>query len=101
MVVRTAPSNAYVVEARRRVGLGSNCCKEGVLVYTVDSQVSNGGGPVLVQRAAEDVPGEEQNRCGTLYNAPYTTGQTFEDANVRVTVTAATPLRSRSRSQRK
>lgn len=93
VVVRTAPSNAYVIEARRKVGLDGNLCKEGVLVYTVDSQVSNGGGPVVVQRAAEDVPGEEQNRCGTLYNAPYVSGQTFEDANVKVTVTAATPLR--------
>ena len=93
VVVRTAPSTAYVVEARRRLGLDSNLCKEGVLVYTVDSQVSNGGGPVLIQRAAEDVPGEELNRCDTLYNAPYVLGQTFEDANVRVTVTAATPIR--------
>ena len=94
VVVRTGPSNAYVVEARRRLGLDANLCKEGVLVYTVDSQVSNGGGPVLIQRAAEDVPGEEQNRCGTLYNAPYVQGQTFEDANVRVTVSSATALRS-------
>lgn len=93
VVVRTAPSNAYVVEARRRVGLDSNLCKEGVLVYTVDSQVSNGGGPIQVQRAAEHASEEERNRCGTLYNAPYLPGQTFEDANVRVTVSADSGIR--------
>lgn len=93
VVVRTAPSTAYVVEARRRLGLDGNLCKEGVLVYTVDSQVSNGGGPILIQRAAEDVPGEELNRCDTLYNAPYLPGQTFADANVRVTVSAASAIR--------
>ena len=86
VVVRTAPSFAYVVEARRKLGLDANLCKEGVLVYTVDSQVDNGGGPILIQRAAEDVPGEERDRCGTLYNAPFQPGQTFEDGNVKVSV---------------
>jgi M6 family metalloprotease-like protein len=86
VVVRTGASNAYVVEVRRKIGLDANICREGVLVYTVDSQVDNGGGPIRVQRAAEDLPGEERQRCGTLYNAPFDVGQTFEDASVRVTV---------------
>ncbi|CAN5285051.1 M6 family metalloprotease domain-containing protein [soil metagenome] len=90
IVVRTTPTQAYVVEARRKLGLDSNLCKEGVLVYTVDSQVENGGGPIRVQRAAEDVPGEERNRCDTLYNAPFQPGQTFEDASVKVSVLATT-----------
>ena len=85
-VVRTSPTQAYVVEARRRIGLDDNLCKEGVLVYSVDSQVENGGGPVRIQRAAEDVPGEERNRCGTLYNAPFQPGQAFEDGAVKVAV---------------
>lgn len=89
VLVRVTPTQAYVVEARRKLGLDENLCREGVLVYTVDSQVDNGGGPVRIHRAAEDVPGEEQIRCGTLYNAPFQPGQTFEDANVRVSVLAS------------
>ncbi len=90
VVVRTTPTQAYVIEARRKLGLDSNLCKEGVLVYTVDSQVENGGGPIQVQRAAEDVPGDERNRCDTLYNAPFQPGQTFEDANVKVSALSST-----------
>ena len=86
VVVRTSPSWAYVVEARRRIGLDGNICHEGVLVYTVDSQVDNGGGPIRLQRAAEDVPGQMEQQCGLLYNAPFQVGQTFEDANIRLTV---------------
>lgn len=86
VVVRTSPSWAYVVEARRRIGLDGNICHEGVLVYTVDSQVDNGGGPIRLFRAAEDVTSQEQQQCGLLYNAPFQVGQTFEDANIRVTV---------------
>jgi M6 family metalloprotease-like protein len=86
VVIRTAPSFAYVVETRRNIGLDGNLCREGVLIYTVDSQVDNGGGPVVVQRAGEDVPGPERDRCGTLYNAPFQPGQTFSDANVRISV---------------
>ncbi len=86
VVVRTSPSWAYVVEARRRIGLDGNICHEGVLVYTVDSQVDNGGGPIRLFRAAEDVPGQVQQQCGILYNAPFQVGQTFEDASIRLTV---------------
>ena len=89
VVVRTTPTQAFVVEARRKLGLDANLCKEGVLVYTVDSQVDNGGGPIVVQRAAEDVPGPERDRCDTLYNAPFQPGQVFEDGNVKVSVLGA------------
>jgi M6 family metalloprotease-like protein len=92
VVVRTTPSQAYVVEARRKLGLDANLCRDGVLVYTVDSQVDNGGGPIRVQRGAEDVPGPERDRCDTLYNAPFQPVQTFEDAYVRVRVVASTGL---------
>ena len=92
VVVRTSPSQAYVVEARRKIGLDGNLCREGVLVYMVDSQVDNGGGPIRVQRAAEDVSGPDRDRCDTLYNAPFEVGQTFEDATVRVAVVRSSGL---------
>jgi M6 family metalloprotease-like protein len=90
VLVRTTPSQVYVVEARRKLGLDADLCKDGVLVYTVDSQVDNGGGGIRIQRAADDVPGAERDRCDTLYNAPFQPGATFEDANVKVTVVAGT-----------
>jgi M6 family metalloprotease-like protein len=88
VVVKAGSSTAYVVEARRKLGLDANLCKEGVLVYTVDSQVVNGGGGIEIRRAAEDVAGTERERCDTLYNAPFQVGQTYEDAAVKVTVVA-------------
>ena len=88
-VIRTGPSNAYVVEARFKLGLDGTLCNEGVLVYTVDSQVRNGGGPIYIHRSAPDDPAR-QVPCGTLHNAPFQPGQTFEDGQVKVTVVSRT-----------
>ncbi|OEU97072.1 peptidase M6 [Streptomyces oceani] len=47
-VLRTSPRTAIVAEARTRVGLDRSICAEGVLLYTVDSGVPSGHGPVRV-----------------------------------------------------
>ncbi|EST34218.1 hypothetical protein N566_18675 [Streptomycetaceae bacterium MP113-05] len=47
-VVKTGEHSAVVAEARTRVGLDWNICAEGVLLYTVDSGVPTGHGPVRV-----------------------------------------------------
>lgn len=88
-VIRTSPSQAYVVETRRKLGLDANLCKEGALIYLVDSQVDNGGGAIRVQRAAEDTEADHL-RCDTLHNAPFQVGQTFENAEVKIAVVSAT-----------
>jgi M6 family metalloprotease-like protein len=83
VVVPTSPSTAYVIEARASAGRESGLCKEGVLVYTVDSQVRNGQGPIRVLRHAED-PGF--NSCGLLQGAPFVVGSAYEDATIRIEV---------------
>lgn len=47
-VARTGPSRAVVAEARTRTGLDKDICSEGVLLYTVDSSVPTGEGPVRI-----------------------------------------------------
>ncbi|THA26884.1 peptidase M6 [Streptomyces sp. RKND-216] len=47
-VVKTGEHSAIVAEARTRVGLDRGICAEGVLLYTVDSRVPTGQGPVRV-----------------------------------------------------
>jgi M6 family metalloprotease-like protein len=83
VVAQTSPSTAYVVEARRRLGRDADLCQEGVLVYTVDSQVGNARGAIRVKRAAAD----GTSACGLLYAAPYAPTQVYEDGAVRVEVT--------------
>jgi M6 family metalloprotease-like protein len=80
--VPVTPSTAYAIEAR---GSGSEpaTCKAGVLVYTLDSQVRNGQGPVRVLRHQQDAAG---SGCDLLYNAPFPSGSAYDDTNVRVEV---------------
>jgi M6 family metalloprotease-like protein len=91
VVVPTSASTAYVIEARASAGRESGLCKEGVLVYSVDSQVRNGQGPVRIRRQSEDSP---LHNCGLLHAAPFTAGTTYEDDAIRVEVLP--PLRSRT-----
>jgi len=84
VVAQTSPSTAYVVETRTRFGLDSNLCQDGVVVYTVDSQVGNARGAISVKRAAAD--GSAQNSCGLLYASPFAPGQMYEDSFVKVDV---------------
>lgn len=48
VVVKTGPTTAVVAEARTRTGLDRDICTEGVLLYTVDSAIPTGHGPVRV-----------------------------------------------------
>jgi M6 family metalloprotease-like protein len=89
VVAQTSPSTAYVVETRRRLGIDSGLCDEGVLIYTVDSQVANARGAVRVKRATPD--GSAQSSCGLLYAAPFSPMQMYEDAAVKVEVLSLRP----------
>ena len=48
VVVRTGETTAYVIESRRRIGLDAEACSEGVLVYSVESPLHAGQGPVRI-----------------------------------------------------
>jgi M6 family metalloprotease-like protein len=90
VVVPMGPSSAYVVEARRKIGEDSGLCDTGVLVYSVDSTVRSGYGPIRVRSAQRDTSSTLVERCGPLYNAPFDKAQgevaTFEDASAGLSV---------------
>ena len=48
IVAPVGASKAYVVESRERRGLDTLLCEEGVLVYSVDTSVDPGSGPMHV-----------------------------------------------------
>ncbi len=86
LVIPTSETTAYVIEARKRVGFDERICQEGVLVYTVDANVSNGGGPIRVQRAQPDIIGQ----CDPANRATFGVGQervsTFQDPAIGLTI---------------
>jgi M6 family metalloprotease-like protein len=90
VVLPMGPSTAYVVEARRKIGKDSGLCETGVIVYSVDSTIRSGHGPVRVRSAQQDTSSPLIDRCGPLYNAPFDKAPgevaTFEDASVGLSV---------------
>ncbi|WP_019545772.1 hypothetical protein [Streptomyces sulphureus] len=80
-VVRTGPHRALVAEARSRTGLDAPICREGVLLYTVDSRTATGRGPVRVVDSRPDSRGG--THCGNrapaelaeLADAPFAPGE--------------------------
>jgi M6 family metalloprotease-like protein len=93
-VVKTGPTRAVVAEVRTRTGLDARICTEGVLVYTVDSAVETGRGPVRVVDSRPDSGGgtacadRSPDALAELGDAPLGVGDhhTFADG-VRVAVT--------------
>jgi hypothetical protein len=92
VVVPTSPSTAIAIEVRRRVGYDRIICREGVLVYALDSQILSGNGPIMGKSAggacAPDV-------------TPFDVGGAYEDAAVRVEVLATDGSAYRVRVTRK
>jgi M6 family metalloprotease-like protein len=90
VVMPMGPSTAYVVEARRKIGKDSGLCETGVIVYSVDSTIRSGHGPIRVHAAQGDSSSPLIDRCGPLYNAPFDKAQgevaTFEDASAGLSV---------------
>jgi M6 family metalloprotease-like protein len=89
VVVPTSGSTAYVVEVRAKAGEDVDLCKTGVLVYSVDSSVMNGRGPVRIRQAQPSDPARG-TECGPIWNAPFGLGpgevSSYEDAAVKVEV---------------
>jgi M6 family metalloprotease-like protein len=80
VVVPIAPSLAYAVEARRRIGYDAHACEEGVLVYAVDSQASVSAGQPIELKGTP--------ACGNASPGAFAVGEAFEDAAVKVEVLA-------------
>lgn len=83
IVVRYGTTRAYVAEVRARLGLDSATCDTGVLVYSVDSAVQSGAGPVRVQDAKPRSGG-----CGgnELNDGAHDPGQSFVDTANQVRI---------------
>ncbi|MFD7336476.1 M6 family metalloprotease domain-containing protein [Streptomyces violascens] len=77
-VARTAEDRAIVIEVRDSGGLDRASCKQGLLVYRVQSGSASGGGPVEVLDAH---PGTdacwERSVYPPLADAPVALGETF------------------------
>ena len=71
VVVPLDSSRAWVLEARRKQGIDSGLCGEGVLAYLVDTTVPTGKGPVRIRRAGGGNDRGLALRCGSLYDAPF------------------------------
>jgi M6 family metalloprotease-like protein len=82
-VVALGPTSALVAEARTATGLDAGIRKEGVLVYTVDTSVQSGFGPVRVSPADSPDPAVGY---ATFFDAPRAAGESVDVEGIRVTV---------------
>ena len=80
VVVPITDSLAYVVEVRRHIGYDRGACEEGVLVYTVNSQLLNSQGAIIVKGPAA---------CGVASPGALSTGEAHDDEFVKVEVLAS------------
>ena len=92
VVVPTGASTAYVLEVRRRVGHDRSICRDGVLVYTVDSQLRGDQGAI---------EGKSSDPACSPDATPFGVGQTYDDPAVRVEVLATDGSAYRVRITRK
>lgn len=56
-VIRTSATRAIVAEDRQALGVDTATCATGVLIYTVDTTVPTGSGPIQVQDATPNSGG--------------------------------------------
>jgi M6 family metalloprotease-like protein len=80
-VVPVSESLAVVVESRRDIGFDNRLPEGGALVYTIDSSIASGEGPLRVQPEGSD-----------LMSAPLASGESLTVAGITVTVTASDEL---------
>ena len=77
-VVRTGPDSALAFEARGPVGNDTETCRQGVLVYRVQSGTESGGGPVEVVDAHPHTEACWENSVyPALADAPVGLGESF------------------------
>jgi len=79
--VRTGSTTGLLVENRQRLGNDGSICDTGALVYTVDSSIKTGDGPITVIGGTTD-----DRRCGRLSDAPLHAGDRVTVGDVSVAV---------------
>jgi M6 family metalloprotease-like protein len=89
-VVTTSPTRAVVAEVRSKQGVDSGACATGVLIYTVDTTINSGDGPVRVQDARPDsggCGGHELNDATFGYGANAVTHYSDAESGTTIDVT--------------
>jgi M6 family metalloprotease-like protein len=81
ILIPLSDTKYYVIEMRRRIGYDRYLPSEGVLVYSVDTSVKDGYGPIRVVNSHPSTL--------TLDNAPFNPGSSFEDVNDNVYMVVA------------
>ncbi|MFI6818676.1 M6 family metalloprotease domain-containing protein [Nonomuraea sp. NPDC050328] len=88
-VVRSSPTRATVIEVRAREGVDVDACHTGVVLYSVDSTVRTGEGPIRLL-------GERPESCGDTPSREYhykagnvgiSVGEKHDDGGYTVTIT--------------
>ena len=90
VVIPTGATSAYVIESRQAVHNDATACSAGVLVYTVDSSIITGAGPI---RVLDATPGDPRvGPCSDLDIATFggpNRPATFTDGAAGITITVA------------
>lgn len=82
VMIPVSETKVVAVESRRRLGYDANLIKEGALIYTVDTSIYSGDGPLIVYPILENDPYRDQS--------PLAVGETFTIDGVTITVIEAT-----------
>lgn len=82
VMIPVSETKVVVVESRRRLGYDVTLLKEGALVYTIDTSIYSGEGPLVVYPILENDPYRDQ--------APLALGETITVEGVTITVLEST-----------
>jgi M6 family metalloprotease-like protein len=82
VMIPVSETKVVVVESRRRLGYDANLVKEGALVYTVDTSIYSGEGPLVIFPRLENDPYRDQS--------PLAVGESVTVDGVTITVLEAT-----------
>lgn len=90
VVIAVSDTKTLVAEARTRNGVDNQFCGPGVLLYTVDTQVSSGNGPIRVLNNTPDMytcGGYPANRAPLSFEEGRSRSLTAEEFGVTVSLT--------------
>ncbi len=76
--LRESGARMHFVEVRRRLGIDQDLCATGLLAYEADADAAGGHGPIRVREGHASPAGDERDRCGPLWNAPFQVGDVVE-----------------------
>lgn len=82
VIVPTGPTTALMVESRRALGYDAQLVKPGALVYSIDTSLGSGAGPIKIFPALDNDPYRDKS--------PLAAGESVTVGNITVTVIAAT-----------